>query len=149
MAESDDTESFSGEFASHERLFFPFSGACGDVGGNELAVCGEDHRDYFFGNGIGVGAGSVHNINIFTACILDVDVVVTGTGTDDELESGQGIHDFRCDFLTADDDGFRVGVRFCQIQERRFHILNDCESFRGQDFRNDLVKFCRNENFFH
>ena len=56
---------------------------------------------------------------------------------------------FRRDFLAADNHRFRIRVRLRQIRKRRFHVLNDCEAFRGKNFAYDLVQFCRNQNFFH
>ena len=85
----------------------------------------------------------------FAAGILDVDVVITCSGADDELERGEKVHDLRSDFFASDDDGFRIGVRFCEIRERGLHVLNDGEAFGCEDFGNYFVEFRRNKNFFH
>ena len=149
VAEAEDADGLAGELTAHEALLLPFAGAGGLVGGDELAVGGEDQGDDFFRDGVGVRARGVHDVDAELACVADVDVVETGAGADDQLQVLQSVHDLGRDLLAADDDRGGVGVLGGQIGQLHVRVLDHGETVFAQDFFNDLVEFGGNEDFSH
>ena len=149
VAEAEDADGLAGQFAAHEALLLPFAGTGGLVGGDELAVGGEDQGDDFFRDRVGVRARGVHDVDAELAGVADVDVVETGASADDELQVLQSVHDLGRDLLAADDDRGGVGVLSCQIGQLHVRVLDHGEAVFAQDFFNDLVEFGGNEDFSH
>lgn len=85
VAKAYDADGFAGEFGTHEEFLFPFAGADGCIGGDDVAHIGEDEGDYFFGDCVGICTWGVHYVYTALAGIFGVDCVITSTGTDDDL----------------------------------------------------------------
>ena len=149
MAQSDNSQCLPGQLTAHERFLLPFPRPGRNIRRNQFAVRGKNHRNHFLRNRIRVRSRRVHHINVFPAGVFDVDIVVSRSRSDHQFQRGKKIHDLRRDFLAADNHRFRIRVRLRQIRKRRFHVLNDCEAFRGKNFGNNFIKFCRNQHFFH
>ena len=149
MTQSDNSQCLPGQFTAHERFLLPFPRPGRNIRRNQFAVRGKNHRNHFLRNRIRVRSRRVHHIDVFPAGVFDVDIVVSRSRSDHQFQRGKKIHDLRRDFLAADNHRFRIRVRLRQIRKRRFHVLNDCEAFRGKNFGNNFIKFCRNQHFFH
>ena len=150
VAQAHDADGLAGELGAHEILLFPAAGAAGGVGGDDVAVVGEEERDDFLGDGVGVGAGGVHDVNAFLAGVADVDGVVAGAGSDDDAEGGGGVDEGGVDFFAADDEGVGVGVVLEDLGEVATGELDDGIAAVGfEKLLGDGVEGGGDDDFFH
>ena len=149
VAQADDAHGFFGQLAAHVFFLFPQAFPGGGVRLDDVAVIRQNHGHDFLRHGVGVGAGGVHDVHILLAGVHDVNVVVAGSGADDQLQGGEGVHDCRSDFFTADDQGHGVRMGGGLFFQRRVGVLDDFIAGRFKRIGRYVGEFGGNKNLVH